>query len=37
MIINVVIEWIIFILLFAYWLRGEKQRMYLYELWMDHH
>jgi hypothetical protein len=34
MIINI-IEWFVFLLLYAYWLHGEKRKMFLYELWME--
>ena len=30
-----IVEWMLFIFLETYWLYGEKQKMYLYELWMD--
>ena len=31
----VLFEWILFLILEAYWLRGEKRKMYLYKLWID--
>jgi len=34
MIANIV-GWVLFLILEAYWLYGEKQKMYLYKLWSD--
>ena len=36
MIINI-IEWVIFLLFYMYWLHEEKRKMFLYELWIEHH